>query len=102
MPFAAAEYHVLTPPLLRELADAGSEIAPVLSLYIQLTPERRAGGAWRKLLSSLSEAVLRPVQDKNVRHALEQEIAQVSQAMEKELPVLGRGAAFFSCRTAGL
>jgi hypothetical protein len=33
---------------------------------------------------------------------LEQEIAQVSQAMEDELPVLGRGAAFFSCRTAGL
>jgi hypothetical protein len=45
---------------------------------------------------------LRPVHDTKVRHALEQEVAQVSQAMEDELPVLGRGAAFFSCRTAGL
>lgn len=101
-PPAAAGYHVLTAPLLRELADTVSESAPILSLYIHLTPERRVGGAWRSYLSSLSEAVLRPVHDKKVRHALEQEVAQVSQAMESELPVLGRGAAFFSCRTAGL
>lgn len=101
-PPAAAGYHVLTAPLLLELADTVSENAPILSLYIQLTPERRVGGAWRSYLSSLSEAVLRPVHDQKVRHALEQEVAQVSQAMEDELPVLGRGAAFFSCRTAGL
>jgi hypothetical protein len=95
----AEGYHVLTPPLLRELADTVSERAPILSLYIQLTPERRVGGAWRSYLSSLSEALLRPVQDKKICHALEQEIAQVCQAMGGELPVLGRGAAFFSCRT---
>jgi hypothetical protein len=37
-PPAAADYHVLTAPLLRELADTVSESAPILSLYIQLTP----------------------------------------------------------------
>lgn len=101
-PSAVAGYHVLTEPLLRELAGTVSGSAPILSLYIQLTPERRVGGAWRSYLSSLSEAVLRPVHDKKVRYALQQEVAQVRRAMEDELPVLGRGAAFFSCRTAGL
>ncbi len=101
-PSAAAGYQVLTPPLLRDLAGTVSGSEPILSLYIQLTPDRRVGGAWRSYLSSLSEALLKPVQDKKVRHALEQQVAQVSQAMEDELPALGRGAAFFSCRTAGL
>lgn len=101
--FLAPGYHVvLTAPLLRELADTVSKSSPVLSLYIQLMPERKVGGSWRTYLSCLSEAVLRPVHDKEARHALEQEVAQVSQAVEEELPVLGRGAAFFSCRTAGL
>jgi len=44
-PLSATAYHVLTPPLLRELADTVSESAPILSVYLQLTPDRRIGAA---------------------------------------------------------
>jgi len=47
VPLLESAYHVLTPPLLWELANAVSDRGPVLSFYLQLTPERRIGGAWR-------------------------------------------------------
>ena len=53
VPLSASAYHVLTPPLLRELADAVADRAPVLSFYLELTPERRIGAAWRSYLSSM-------------------------------------------------
>ena len=40
-------YRLLTPSHLRRLAEIASPNAPVLSLYLQLTPERRVGRAWR-------------------------------------------------------
>ena len=40
-------YHVLTPARLRTLADTVSASAPVLSFYMELTPDRRIGGTWR-------------------------------------------------------
>jgi hypothetical protein len=87
---------------LYELGDAVCPRAPILSLYFRLTPERMVGGARRSYLSSLSDTALNPVHDRKVRQALEQEIAQVSQALEDELPVPRFGTAFSSCRTAGL
>ncbi len=97
-----AAYHVLTPPLLRELADAVSKNGPVLSFYLQLTPERRVGGAWRSYLSAMSDAMLRSTEDKHTRKTLQEEFARIQQAMEEELPALGRGVAFFACRSLGL
>ena len=37
-----------------------------------------------------------------MRQALREEFARIEQAMEEELPVLGRGVAFFACRPLGL
>jgi peptide chain release factor subunit 1 len=45
-------YRMLTPAHLRALAEIDSADAPVLSLYLQLTPERRAGRAWRIFLQA--------------------------------------------------
>ncbi len=102
VPLFESAYHVLTPPLLRELANAVSDRAPVLSFYLQLTPERRIGGAWRTYLSSMSDTMLRSIEDSRMRQALREEFARIEQAMEEELPVLGRGVAFFACRPLGL
>jgi hypothetical protein len=88
VPLSESAYHVLTPPLLRELANAVADRAPVLSFYLELTPERRIGGAWRSYLSSMSDTMLRPIEDSRMRRALRQEFASIEQAMEQELPVL--------------
>jgi peptide subunit release factor 1 (eRF1) len=95
-------YHVLTPALLRTLADTVSANAPALSFYLQLTPERRIDGTWRTYLASMSDATLKPIDDRRTRQALQEEFDRIQQAMEAELPELGRGVAFCACRQLGL
>jgi hypothetical protein len=95
-------YRLLTPTHLRTLAEIEAGDAPVLSLYLQLSPDRRAAGAWRTAFSSLSAAALRPIADRHKRKAVTDELDRISQALEAELPVLGRGVAFFTCRKLGL
>src|ERR1700726_2523894 len=70
-------YHVLTPALLRTLADTVSANAPVLSFYMQLTPERQIGGAWRTYLASMSDATLKPIDDRRTRRALQEEFDRI-------------------------
>lgn len=74
----------------------------MLSLYLQLSPNRRAAGAWRTAFLSISAAALRPIADRHKRKAVTDELDRISQAVEAELPVLGRGVAFFTCRKLGL
>ena len=80
--------------------------APVLSFYLQLTPQRRIGGAWRTYLSSMSDTMLRSIEDSRMRQALREEFGRIEHAMEQELPVLAaeqRGEYVESChhRTDG-
>jgi peptide subunit release factor 1 (eRF1) len=96
------EYHLLTPADLRALAEIDSPEAPVLSLYLQLTPDRRTKGAWRIFFRSLCDAALKPIDDRRKRLALRDEFERIEQALMAELPELGRGVAFFVCRTLGL
>jgi hypothetical protein len=91
-------YRVLTPAHLQALIEIDSPDAPVLSLYLQLTPERRAGGAWRTVFSSLAAATLKPIDDGRKRQAMQDEFDRIERALEAELPALGRGVAFFACR----
>jgi peptide subunit release factor 1 (eRF1) len=74
----------------------------VLSLYLQLTPERRIGGVWRSTFSSLATAMLHGIADRRERKLAEAELDRVEQAMQEALPVLGRGVAFFAGQTIGL
>src|SRR5438132_3566977 len=94
-------YRLLTPTHLRSLAKIEAADAPVLSLYLQLSPDRRATGAWRTVFSSLSAAALRPIAERHKR-SMTDELDRIGQALEAELPALGRGVAFFTCRKLGL
>jgi hypothetical protein len=96
------EYHLLTPVALRALAEIDSPQAPVLSLYLQLTPDRRIKNAWQTVFHSLSDAALKPIDDRRKRVTLREEFDRIEQALIAELPELGRGVAFFVCRTLGL
>jgi len=95
-------YGLLTPSHLRELSRIESEAAPILSLYLQLTPERRQGKAWRSAVASLAHGALAGLADGEERQRIENEIERVEEALESELPRLGRGVAFFVCEPIGL
>jgi peptide subunit release factor 1 (eRF1) len=95
------EYHLLTPAGLRALAEIHSPQVPVLSLYLQLTPDRRIKNAWQTVFHSLADAALKPIDDRRKRVMLREEFDRIEQALIAELPELGRGVAFFVCRTLG-
>jgi hypothetical protein len=101
-PSADRAYHLLTPAQLRALARTESPDAPVLSFYLQLGPERRRGGAWHSFFNSLATATLKSVGDRREQRALGDELDRIEEAMNEELPELGRGIVFFVCRPIGL
>jgi len=95
-------YRMLTPAHLRALAETRSPNTPILSLYLHLSPDRRACGAWRPVFTSMTTASLKRIGNKRERTAMTEEIERIQCALEAELPELGRGAAFFACRSMGL
>jgi peptide subunit release factor 1 (eRF1) len=95
-------YQMLTPARLRTLSEIKSADEPVLSFYFQLGPERRVGRAWHTFFSSLCDATFKPIEDRHRRQAMQEEFDRIEQALEAELPTLGRGVAFFVCRKLSL
>ena len=79
-------YQMLTPARLRALAEIEASAATVTSLYMQMTPDRRPGGAWRTFFSSLSDATLKPIQDRRRREEIRSELDRIGQALEAETP----------------
>jgi hypothetical protein len=94
-------YRLLTPAHLRLLAEITAP-APVLSFYLQLTPERRVGRAWRSTFSSMATAFLHRIGDRRERARAQGELDRVEQALREGLPVLGRGVAIFAGRAIRL
>jgi predicted Zn-ribbon and HTH transcriptional regulator len=95
-------YRLLTPAHLRALAEFHSPDAPVLSVYLQLTPERRLRAAWHTEFKDLAEAMLEAMGARRKRDALKEDFDRIESALEASLPAMGRGAAFFVCRRRGL
>ena len=101
-PSDEATYQLLTPERLRALAEIEAGNWPVVSLYLQLSPDRRVGGVWRTHLASLVDRVLKPIGEHRRRELLRDEFDLIGNALANELPALGRGAAFFTCRKLSL
>ena len=95
-------YAMLTPELLRVLAVAESPDAPVLSLYLELSPARRARGAWQSAFSSLATSTLKGIGHRDERRLVKNELDRIEASLHEELPALGRGVAIFSCEPIGL
>jgi hypothetical protein len=94
-------YRMLTPAHLRALAELHSPQAPVLSLYLQLSPDRRATGSWRTHFKDLAAALIKPIAERHKREAVKDELDRIEAALEAGLPAFGRGVAFFVCRPPG-
>lgn len=101
-PLDDTTYRMLTPARLRALAESAATDATVVSFYMQLSPDRRLGGAWRTSFASLCDATVKPIEDRHQRQEIRGELDRIRDALEDELPVLGRGVAFFSSRKLGL
>jgi len=95
-------YRLLTPAHLRALAEFHSPDAPVLSVYLQLTPERRLRAAWHTEFKGLAEATLESMGPRRKRDALKEDFDRIESALQASLPAMGRGVAFFVCRPRSL
>jgi peptide chain release factor subunit 1 len=74
--------------------------ARVLSVYLDLDPERQVTRSYRIVLEDLVKAAREPL-DKQARLDLEAEVARVQEWLEEE-PPRARGLAVFSSSAAGL
>ncbi|SHK57553.1 baeRF10 domain-containing protein [Rhodothermus profundi] len=95
-------YRLLTPSTLRQLGTIQSTRDPIVSLYLELTPERRLKDAWHVAFKDLVRAKLERLEDRRLREQIAGELERIELALQEGLPALGRGVAFFVCESLGL
>lgn len=93
-------FRILTPVQLRRLARLESE-SPILSLYLDLSPEQRRGEAWRAALHHFAHE-LSGGADEKTRAEIRASFAEIEHSLRHDMPVLGRGVVFFVSRPLGL
>ncbi|MEL6615853.1 MAG: peptide chain release factor 1, partial [Bacteroidota bacterium] len=93
-------FHFLSSDHIQRLNEARSIGAPIVSLFMELTPEMRVGSSWELALKDLRGRALDAAGD----HAdvVGAEIDRVESALRTSLPRTGRGVAFFLCQEQGL
>jgi hypothetical protein len=93
-------FHFLSPSHLQRLNDVRSNGAPVVSVFMELTPEMRVSDSWEIVLKDLRKRAL----EDNPDHAdaVNSELDRVEAALRTSIPRTGRGAAFFASRDLGL
>ena len=94
-------FHFLSADHLSRLNEARSDGAPIVSLYLEMTPEARIGTTWATNLKDLCE---RAVGDADGDHkaAVKRECERVQEALDAGIPRTGRGVAFFACEEQDL
>ncbi|MGL3107124.1 hypothetical protein [Bradyrhizobium sp. BR 1432] len=90
-------YRLLSPEHFRGLAGVDTGGPSLVSVYLQLTPERGVGRAWHSAFSALVHTIPQTT-DRAVRATAESDIQAIERALNEQLPELGRGVAFFACR----
>lgn len=93
-------FHFLSTDHLQRLNDARSDGAPIVSLYMALTPEARLGGAWATVFKDLNDRALAEAGDHAA--AVRSDCDRIREALDAGLPRTGRGVAFFACESLGL
>ncbi len=93
-------FHFLSTDHLTRLNDARSTGAPIVSLYLEMTPEARLGTTWATTFKDLCD---RAVADAGGhKKAVERECERIHEALDAGLPRTGRGVVFFACEEIGL
>ncbi|WP_420455375.1 peptide chain release factor 1 [Rubrivirga sp.] len=93
-------FHFLSADHLTRLNDARSDGAPIVSLYLEMTPEARLGTTWATTLKDLCDRAIADAGDHT--KAVERECERIREALDAGLPKTGRGVVFFACEEIGL
>ncbi|MAQ91949.1 MAG: peptide chain release factor 1 [Rhodothermaceae bacterium] len=93
-------FHFLSADHLTRLNESRSDGAPIVSLYLDMTPESRIGSAWQTNLKDLCDRALADAGEH--KKAVERECERIHEALEAGLPRTGRGVVFFACEEIGL
>ncbi|MBB5755232.1 hypothetical protein [Prosthecomicrobium pneumaticum] len=94
-------YRLLSPAHLRGLARLESRDDPIISVYLCLTPERRAASGWQSVLSSLAHETLLK-SDEAASETIRRQLDRIEAALNEQLPELGRSVVFFVCERLGI
>ncbi len=93
-------FHFLSTDHLARLNESQSDGAPVVSLYLALTPEMRTAEAWTRAVKELRSTALAAAGDH--KDAVRADLDRIDEALAAGLPRTGRGVAFFACGETGL
>jgi len=93
-------FHFLSSGHIQRLNAAQSDGAPVVSLFLELTPEMRLAGAWEASFKVLRTEAME--QAGSHQAEVRAELDRIESALADGLPRTGRGVAFFACESIGL
>jgi len=97
-----APFNLLTRQHLIDLAAVESEGAPIVSLYLNLSPQKRLKRAWSVALKSMARNALEGQPTSISADAASAEVEKIERMLDERIPDLERGVAVFSCEPIGL
>ena len=96
-------FHYLDADHLTELASIESADAPVLSLFMKLTPEMRVGDAWQIAFKDVARQALEHADGGQYAPGqVQNELNRIEEALRQGIPRTGRGLVFYACESIGL
>jgi peptide subunit release factor 1 (eRF1) len=95
-------FHFLDTDHLQRLNEIEANGTPIVSLFMELTPEMRTGDAWEIAFKDLRTAALASPEAKGNEAPVRAELERIEAALQQGLPRTGRGVAFFACEDIGL
>ncbi len=97
-----APFNLLTRQHLLELATVESDGAPIVSLYLNLSPRKRLKRAWAVALKSMARDAIERQPTSISADAARAEIDKIERMLDEKIPDLERGVAVFSCEPIDL
>lgn len=95
-------FHYLTAEHLTELSAIESDGAPIVSLFMTLTPEMRQGDGWQIAFKDLTKHTLEHTNGSFDARQVKRELERIEEALAGGLPRTGRGLAFYACESMDL
>ncbi len=98
----APGFHYLDADHLSELSAIESTDAPILSLFMALTPEMRVSDVWQTTYKDLARHALEHSNGNYDPKTVQTELNRIEAALQSGIPRTGRGVVFYACEEIGL
>ncbi len=89
--------NILTRERFSTLASIECDQGPVVSLYVDLSPQNRHNDAWEIDLKTQAKEALAAIEDRHQQELVKREVDRMDRWLENNASRMGRGAALFSC-----